>query len=434
MKRARVLRLLPPLALGVGVAAWLISQSEPPGRVDETERSVVARTLMAETAPVRMIVRGYGNVRAARSWEAVSEIAGTIVWRHPDLDTGNVIAAGTKVLQIDPTAYELAVAQAEADLAALEADVAQLEVDKANTDRLLSLEQNRLDLAETELARIRDLVERGIAAQSALDSQERATLQVQRGVEELRNALGLFPSRRIRLDAQKARIQAVLERARRDLDKTDIIVPFDLRIAAVHVERHQFVGTGQKLVTADDIGRAEITAQIPLQSFLRLMGEAGARDAASPAHALEHFDKVDVEVRLVTDISQTWTGKLVRVESALDPQTRSVPAIVIVENPYAGATPPVRLPLVPNMYVELVLTGPELSREVTLPASAIHEGRHVYLRGEDGRLALRDVSVAWWQADRAVIDGGIAPGEEVILDDLMPAIPGMAVIPAGAAE
>ncbi|HEY9040120.1 MAG TPA: HlyD family efflux transporter periplasmic adaptor subunit [Roseovarius sp.] len=434
MKIARGLGVLLPVALGIAIAAWLISTSEPPARVDERERNAVARTLTAKAVPVRTVVRGYGNVQAARSWEAISEIAGAIIWRHPELDTGNVLREGAKVLKIDPTSYELQVAQAEADLAALEADIAQLDIDEANTERLLSLEQDRLDLAETELARVRDLVARGVAAQSALDGQERATLQVRRVVAELQNALSLIPTRHKRLEAQMARTNAVLARARRDLDKTDIVVPFDLRVGAVHVERHQFVAAGQSLVTADDIARAEITAQIPVTSFRRLMG--GASDGADMtlSDLSARFDGISVDVRLVSDASQTWPGRLERVQSALDPQARSVPAVVIVDDPYANTNPPLRLPLVPNMYTEVVLTGPVVSTSVQIPDSAIHDGNLVYLRDADGRLELREVTVAWRQAGQAVLSGGVEPGEEIILDDLVPAIPGMIVTPAGTSE
>ena len=353
---------------------------------------------------------------------------------NPDLETGNIIGEGTKVLRIDPTGYELAIAQAEADLAALEADAAQLGVDEANTSRLLALEEDRLTLAEAELARVRDLSERGVAAQSTLDAQERTTLQVRRGVEELRNANALIPSRRARLEAQVARTRTILARATHDLHKTDISAPFDLRISEVRVEHHQFVSAGQSLVAADDIGQAEITAQIPVDSFRRLLSGATGNGPMTISDLSERFADIAAEVRLVSDPSQTWTGRLVRVESALDPQARSVPAVIAVDDPYAGANPPLRLPLVPNMYVEVILTGPEEPARITLPDGAIHEGNVVYLRNEEGRLEVRTVSVDWRQSGIVVLDGGIAAGEEVVTNDLMPAIPGMIVEPAEGSE
>lgn len=434
MKMPRGWWIVPPILIGVGIAAWLISTSEPPARMETVGRTVAARTILAEAVPVRSVVRGYGNVEAARNWVAIAEVAGTVVWRHPDLDAGNIIPEGTRVLRIDPTAYELAIALAEADLDTLDADLAQLDVDEANTGRLLALEESRLNLAEAELARIRDLAERGVAAQSALDAQERTTLQVRRGVEELRNAHALIPSRRARLDAQIARTRAVLAHARRDLDKTEITVPFDLRVDEVHVERHQFVATGQPLVTADGIDRVEITAQVPVASFRRLLGSSADIDPVMVSDLSDRFAEVAAEVRLVSDPSQTWTGRLVRVESALDPQARSVPAVIAVDAPYAGANPPLRLPLVPNMYVEVVLTGPEGPARVTLPDSALHDGGLVYIRTGAGRLELRAVSIDWRQSGVTVVGEGVAAGEEVILDDLMPAIPGMLVESAAVSE
>jgi RND family efflux transporter MFP subunit len=422
------------VALGVGIAAFLISTAEPPARVEIAQRSTTARTLTVEPTPLRAVVRGYGNVRAARSWEAIAEVAGTIIWRHPDLDAGQILPAGTKVLKIDPTAYDLAIAQAEADLAALQADLAQLEVDAANTGRLLDLERTRLDLAQADQDRITELVGRGVASQSALDGQARTTLQVRRGVQELQNALGLIPSRRTRIAAQTARTDALLARARRDLEKTDIVVPFDLRVGAVTVERHQFVATGQRLISADDISRAEVTAQIPVASFRRLLGDAGDGQTILPADMLRSFNHVSAELRLVSDPSQVWQGRLVRVESALDPQARSVPAVVSIDAPYAGANPPARLPLVPNMFVELVLTGPETGTGMAIPDSAVHQGDLVYLRDAAGLLELRRVTVAWRQQGQAVIAEGLAQGDEIILDDLVPAIPGLVVIAVGADE
>lgn len=430
----RALRLIPPVALGIGIAAWLISTAAPPARLDVARRSTTARTLVATPAPLRAVVRGYGNVRAARNWEAIAEVAGAIVWRHPDLDAGRMLSAGTRVLKIDPTAYELTIAQAEADLAAARADLAQTEVDAANTGRLLDLERTRLDLAQTDLERTSELVGRGVATQSALDAQTRATLQVRRGVEELQNALGLIPSRRARIAAQAARTDALLARARRDLEKTDIVVPFDLRVGAVTVEQHQFVATGQRLISADDIARAEVTAQIPVESFRRLLGDAGDTQAMRPADMARRFDRVAAELRLVGDPSQVWQGRLVRVESALDPQARSVPAVVSVDAPYSGVNPPARLALVPNMYVELLLSGPETGVGLAIPDSAVHQGDLVYLRDAAGLLELRPVTVAWRQQGQAVIAAGLAPGDEIVLDDLVPAIPGLVVIPAGAEQ
>src|SRR6056297_1577882 len=158
MKRRHLLWLLPPLAVGVGLAAWLIAGSEPPARTPQEVRSVTATIQTVEPQDIRPVVRGYGTVRPAQSWQAVAEVAGAITYRHPDLEPGKIIPAGTRVLEIDPTRYDLAVAQAKADLAALRAERAQLDTEAENTQRLLTIEQDRQVLAESELERVRALV------------------------------------------------------------------------------------------------------------------------------------------------------------------------------------------------------------------------------------------------------------------------------------
>lgn len=434
MTRARLLRLLPPLAIGAGIAAWLIAGAEPPERVGRAERTVTARTYIVAPEDIRPVLRGYGTVRPARSWQAVAEIAGSVTYRHPDLETGKTIPAGTRVLEIDPSRYRIALRQAEADLAALKAEQNQIDAEAANTRRILDIERERLTLAEADLDRVAALVASGAAPQSRLDDQERATLQLRRGVQELENTLGLVPVRKARLDAQIARAEAGLDRARRDLAMTRIETPFDIRVGQVHVERHQFVPAGAPLVTGDGIARAEVTAQLPFDGFPRLMGAAAEGVDLGTAGLQTALSRIEAELRLVSDPRQSWEGRVIRVENALDPQARSVPVVVAVENPYENARPPVHLPLVPNMYVEAVLTGPPGPPKITMPASALHGGDTVYLRNKEGRLQFRKVVLGWRQDGIAVIESGLSPGDEVILDDIVPALPGMPVIVAEAGE
>ncbi|MGC9370158.1 MAG: efflux RND transporter periplasmic adaptor subunit [Paracoccaceae bacterium] len=430
MKALRLFRLLPPIAVGVGIAVFLISRAQPPERLERPELHAVVSTLRVAPEKIAPMARGYGTVTPARNWAAVAEVSGAITWRHPDLETGKLIRAGTVVLRVDASSYEIALAQAEADLKALQAERAQLDVENGNTARLLEIETTRLDLAEADLSRTKALVEQGNAPQSLADERERAALQIRRGTQELANALALIPSRRARVAAQISRAESQLARARRDLERTRIAAPFDIRVGTVDVEAHQFVAAGQKLMSGDGVDAAEVTAQIPLDAFPRLVGavQQGSGTAALEGEAT--LARIAARLTLVSDRSQSWEARVVRVGNALDPQARSVPVTVSVADPYAGMNPPERLPLVPNMYVELTLTGPAGARRIRLPDHAMHEGGIVYLRDAEGRLELRPVEVAFRQDGYAVIDAGLSPGEEVVLDDLTPAIPGMRLVAA----
>ncbi len=425
MTRFRLILFLAPIIVALAVAAIFVARAPGPERTGESPLATPVRTVTAETQAVRPVARGWGNARASETWAAVAEVNGQIIFRHEDLEAGRLIAQGTKVLEIDPSNYRLAIAQAEADLAALAAEKAQLEAEEDNTRRVLALEEERLALTEADLARTRLLVERGTVPETRADEQERSTLQIRRTVAELQNTLALLPSRRDRLEAQAARVEAALARARRDLEHTAISAPMDIRVGAVEVQRFQYVNIGQRLLVGDGVAQAEVVAQVPLDSFVRLLGAAHDENIAALAALREGpAERIDAVLRLVSHPEQVWQGRVSRVEGALDPRARSVQVVVTVDDPYAGAAPPARLPLVPNMYLEATFTGPPLPPRVVIPEEALHRSDTVYVRDAEGQLEIRRVRLAFRQDGMAVIAEGLAAGETVVLDDLSPAIPG----------
>lgn len=430
MRAIRLLGVVVPVLAAVGVTVALVATRAGPERHPPFERAVPVTVVQASEGAPAPLARGFGTARPAETWQAVAEVRGSIVWRHPDLARGNLIPGSLVVLEIDPSEYRLALAQAEADLAAIEAERAQLEAEAENTGALLAIERDALALAERDLERVRRLVEQGAVPGTRADDQERATLQARRVVRELENTLALVPSREARLVAQAERAEAQIERARRDLAATRVATPFELRVDEVRVERLEAVAAGQVLATGDGIAAAEVVAQVPLDVFRRLAGGVfgAAGGAGLEAMAAEALGAVKAEVRLVADPSVRWPARVARVEGGLDPSTRSVGVVVVVDDPYAGAAPPDRLPLVRDMYVAVELVGPPLSPRVAVPEAAVRQGV-VQVLGAESRLALRPVVVAFRQDGLAWLEEGLEPGEMVVLDDLVPAIEGMLLEP-----
>jgi multidrug efflux pump subunit AcrA (membrane-fusion protein) len=428
MARLAALWAVPPLALGGIVAFWMISGATGPVQHATPPAGLAVRVAPVTEQVITPAAHGWGNVRAAESWSAVAEVRGQVIWRHADLEPGKMIAAGTRLLEIDPGDYELAITQAEADLAAFAAEASQIDAETANTDRILALEEARLALSESDLARVRELVAQGSAPQSRADEAERATLLARRTVVELQNTLALIPSRRERLAAQQARTEAALARARRDLAHTVVVAPFDLRLTSVQIERFQVVATGQPLLAGDGIARAEVVLQVPTATFSRLIQGLAPDGDILAAMRDNPSTVIAAEVRQFSDLSQVWHGTVTRIDGGLDPRARTVPVVVSVDDPYAGAAPPLRLPLVPNMQVAITLTGAPQPAQVVIPEAALH-GTLVYLADTDDRLELRPVTPLFRQDGLAVIGTGLEPGERLILDDITPALPGLRLTP-----
>jgi multidrug efflux pump subunit AcrA (membrane-fusion protein) len=425
----RVLWLIPALALGLGIAVWLVMTGPEPARLERAEVAIPVEVVTVEARAVAPVASGYGFSRPARHWAAVAPVRGTIIETHADLASGRFIPAGAEVLKIDPSEYDLALAEARADLAALEAEVAQLEAENENLAAILALERERLALAEQDLQRTERLVAQGTAPQARLDEQQRATLAFRRTVQELENTLSLLPVQQDRLEAQTARTRVRIARAERDLDMTTLEAPFDMRVTETQVEAFQFVNAGQPLLTGEGIERAEIVAQIPVEAFRRIVAAVLGTGTLAPLDRMHAADTsgVGAEVQLVgTDV--TWPARVEQVQAGLDARTRTVQVVLSVDAPYDFAANGV--PLVANMYLGVELTGPPLAPRVVLPDAAVH-GERVLVMAADDRLELRAVEVAFRQHGQTILREGVAPGERVVLTDVVPAIAGTLLRVAG---
>jgi multidrug efflux pump subunit AcrA (membrane-fusion protein) len=431
--RLAPLLALPPIAIAIAAAAWMIASAPGPAQVEGDAPALPVRVMTVAAVDLRPTATAWGNLRAADSWVAVAEVQGEVIWRHPDLEPGRLIPEGTEVLRIDPADYELALAQSLADLAALEAERVQLAAEVGNTRRILLLEQNRLALGETDLERTRTLVARGAVPQSRADEAERATLLARRTVAELENTLALAPSREARIAAQVARSEAAIDRARRSLNRTTLTTPFDLRVTEVAAEQFQTIATGQVVIRADGIAAAEVVAHLPIDSFRRLVGDAPEGTALADMMRDMPVTHIDVTLSPLSDRTQVWTARVVRIEGALDAHARTVPVVVRVADPYEGADPPRRLPLVPNMQLQVSFLGAPLAGVIAIPEVAMHGGT-VRVLGTDNLLELRPVTAAFAQNGRVVIAAGLLQGDRVVLDDIAPAIPGTVLTPVEALQ
>lgn len=225
---------------GVLLVALLVFFREAPVYKEVGPQPLNLTVIEVQPMPFVLTARGFGIARPAHTWQALANVAGRVVQRHPQLNSGTLLPAGTLLLALDPGRYQLAIAEVEAELASLAAEQAQLDAEMRNTNHLLKLESERLKLSESEQARIERLLETGAVSRSQLDEQRRATLAQRQLVQSLENQLSLLPSKQQHLDAQVKRATTRLEQGRQDLEDTRFIAPYDLRIRSVEVEEHQY--------------------------------------------------------------------------------------------------------------------------------------------------------------------------------------------------
>lgn len=435
-----------PILLGI-VSLFLLKQTRTmPEQEQLTESTELVRVITVPSVTVVPKALGHGTVEPTTIWEAVAEVKGKIMKKHPGLEKGGILEAGSLLFQIDPTDYELAVAQTRADIQAIQAQLQELEAKGVNTESALKIEKEALALNQRELERKRQLLGKGGVSRSDLESQEQALLAQQQKLQAQLNTLNLLPSQRSLLEAQLASQQARLATAQRDLTQTRMLMPFTGRIAEVNAELDQYVREGEVLAVVDGMQRAEVEAQIPIEQMSNLVRSDRevdlltlSGDALTPALGLQAV------VRLREGALQAdWQARFARISDTLDPKTRTIGVIVEVDDPYAKVQPGIRPPLFKGLFVQVDLYGRPRPDSLVIPRLALSDGvredcparqagcagkARLYLVDEAGRLEIREVKLGLIQDEFVVIEEGLAAGERVVVSDLLPAIQGMLLQP-----
>ena len=392
---------------------------KPPQKTGVDERAVKVRVIRAPKVTVLAKVVGYGTVMPGRTWEAVTEIPGLVVWKSDVLKSGRFIKAGTEILRIDDSSYKLALAQIDAQL---EASLVKDRTTRAS----LKIKDRDFRLLKTDLERKKALATKGTISKSALEAVERQVLNGAGEIQTLKNALAINAAERGVLTAQRASAEF-------DLRRASFKAPFDVRVLDVKTNESQYASRGQTLFTADGIAIAEVEAQFPIGRLRPIAG--GARSKKQGPSAEEATDWVpgvlglDAVVRLRSgERSKEWKGKVVRVAGAVDSQTQSLGVVVVVDDPYGKAKPGRNPPLVRNMFVDVELRGKPIPNQIIVPLSALHEGK-IYVVGDDNRLDIRPAALRFTQGDFASLAKGLKPGESVVVSDPIPAVEGMLLNP-----
>jgi RND family efflux transporter MFP subunit len=435
-----------PILLGIAGLILFKQTRTVPEQTQLTETAELVRVITVPSLTVIPKALGHGTVKPAITWEAVVEVKGKILEKHPGLEKGGILEAGSLLFQIDPTDYELAVAQTQADIQAIQAQLQELEAKAINTETALEIEREALALNQRELERKRQLLGKGGVSRSDLESQEQALLAQRQKLQAQISTLNLLPSQQALLEAQLASQQARLATAQRNRAQTRMLMPFTGRIAEVNAELNQYVREGEVLAVVDGLQRAEVEAHIPIEQMSNLVRSDREVDlltlsgeVLAPALGLQAL------VRLKEGVLQAeWQARFARISDTLDPKTRTIGVIVEVDDPYAKVQPGVRPPLFKGLFVQVDLYGRPRTERLVIPRLALSDGvmeecigqaagcarkARVYLVDEASRLEIREVQVGLFQDEYLVIERGLAAGDRVVVSDLLPGIQGMLLQP-----
>ena len=365
-KGKRIILVLGLLAGAGGIAALLVATKPEPEKKDVKTVDALVEVLPVHAETVTFSVTSQGTVRPRTETIVSAEVAGAIVEISPRYIAGGVFDRGEVLLRIDPTNYQVAVDQSKALLAQR-----QIEYDGA--------------------AKLRS---QGYRAESEYASAAAAL----------------------------ASARAELTRAERNLERTQIRLPYAGMVRSKEADLGQYVNVGSRLGVTFSTDAAEVRLPLTDQdlAFVELPRLGGAESGNGPSVVLSAEQR---------GRKTTWPATIVRTEGVVDENTRVTFAVARVDDPYrrSNGSSEAIAPLPMGSFVAATIEGTTVQDVLRIPRVALRGNRQLVVVNDENRLDIRDVQVLRSDARYVYVRDGVVAGERIALTPIENPVNGMRV-------
>ena len=344
---------------------------QPPPPAEVTVANPVQRN-------VTLYMSVTGNTVAYNRVDLVARVQGFL--EKVGYRDGDQVKKGALLFQIDKEDYEIALQIAEATV---------------------SQQQALLLQADADLKRKRDLVKTAAVSVAQVD-------------ESL--------AKRDSTAAALMQAKGQVNQARRNLEYTTIVAPFDGTVSARYVDPGAMVGAGEptKLATIVQQKPIYVNFNVDEQQVLQVreqLREAGVK--------LEDLGPIPVGIGLQTEQGYPHTGTLNYVAPEVDASTGTLAARAIFDNE--------DLVLTPGMFVRVRIPKQKNAASLLVPDVSLgtsQEGRYVLVVNDKNVVEQRVVEIGETvDGGLRIIKSGLKPEDRVIVGGLMRALPGNTVVP-----
>ncbi|MCC4831784.1 efflux RND transporter periplasmic adaptor subunit [Shewanella sp. 10N.7] len=363
--------ILPIGIIGVGViiTGLLVSMQKPPEEKPPVDNTPLVSVETINYKPMTFTVSSYGVVNAKYHTELVAQVSGEITYLSDAFVKGGFIKKGDVLARIDPSDYESALLDAQANLASAKATLVQ---EKANAQ-----------VAEREWAEITDSKPSDLSLRKPQLAQE---------IAKLKSA------------------EAGLLRAKRNLERAIIKAPYDALIGSRNIGLGTYVGNGSPIGLVYSTDKAEV--RLPLaDKEMQYLDRKGA----------------NAEVTLVGNFAgekQEWIGTIVRSEGVIDSKSRMTYLVAEIDDPYGLNSNHKELRY--GTYVTAHIGGTHAGQVAVVPRHLIVNGL-VATMDKDKKLRYLPVNIIRQDGSNVIISSGLEEGMSIITSALDYPVEGMTV-------
>jgi RND family efflux transporter MFP subunit len=379
MTRSNIRALLPALAVSAALLAALVGLSGCRSEATTAQQAPAPQVSVA-SALERDVTEWdefTGRLEAVESVEIRPRVTGYI--ESVNFTEGSTVRKGDLLFVIDPRPYRAELSKAEAELARAVA---------------------RSELTASDAARSGKLVDIKAVSREEYDTRINA-------------------SREAKADVAAAR--AAVDAAKLNIEFTRITSPIDGRVSKAAVTAGNLVTGGSNtaalLTTVVSLDPMYVTFEGDEQIYLKYnelsrRGErSSSRDAANP-----------VLMGLANETDYPHRGSMVFVDNQVDPRTGTIRARASFDNKNGYLTP--------GLFARVKLLGHNSYHAVLVDDRAVgtdQSQKFVYVVDAQNKVTYRPVKVGRLTDGLRIVEQGLQPGENVIVNGLQRVRPGVVV-------
>jgi RND family efflux transporter MFP subunit len=356
------------LAAGIGIMFALSSMKKPPEEKAKVDNTPIVAIEAITLAPMTLNVNSYGIVKPKYETELVSQVSGQVVELSNAFVRGGFVKKGQLLARIDPSDYEAALMDAQANLASAKA--------------AFKTEMAQGKVAETEWKHITDAAPTELSLRKPQLAQELARVKA---------------------------AQAAVLRAKRNMERTEIVAPYDAMIDSRNIGLGSFVAMGSPIgkVLSTDVAEIRLPVADNQLKFLQ--------DHGQNAEVILHAEFAGEE--------QQWQATIARNEGVIDNKSRMNYLVASINDPYNLNKSRQNI-LQFGAYVKADIQGKYLNNATLIPRHLVIDGK-VALFDKNAKLHFAPVNIVRQQGANVVVSEGLLQGDQLIVSALDYPVDGM---------
>ena len=356
--------------------------------------AVNVETLNKQIASPKIL--SYGEIYSKRMLEIRPLVSGRLDYVSEKFVEGGYVKSGDILFRLNQKDYLNELEIAEIDLEDTKAQLSEAisKLDYANLE--FEVSESQLNLRKNALDRQTQLAESGLITSSQLENTQ---LAYSSSKQQFLNKQNLVKSSKNAIDKLKIQLKRrsiSIDKAKRNLDETEIKAPFDGIIASVNILPGSVINKNEKLGTLLDPNSLEVMFNLSANEFARVIDRDGK------------LLNLDITAYLkLSNNDIPFSGKIERIN----------PEIINIGSGrklFASINLGENKTLRPGDFVVLEIKEPSLKNITVLPSSAVTIDGKIFILEEDNRLKEIEVTILRRQGNEVIVSGAPTDKEYVM--------------------